>query len=123
MIFVRGGKGHKDRRTIFSAKLVPELRRQMEGKRADEWLFYGEDGVSHYSARSVQKILKSAAGQAGIRKDVHPHVLRHSFATHLLENGTDIRYIQELLGHSYLKTTEIYTKVRNPAVKKIVSPL
>jgi site-specific recombinase XerD len=123
MIFVRGGKGHKDRRTITSETLVPGLKHEMAGKRGDEWLFYGEDGVSHYSVRSVQKTLKYAAQRAGIQKEVSPHILRHSFATHLLENGTDIRYIQELLGHTYLTTTEIYTRVRNPAVNKIKSPL
>jgi integrase/recombinase XerD len=123
MIFVKGGKGHKDRRTIFSEKLVPAMANQMADKKANEWLFYGEDGVKHYSKRSVQKILERAVQKTGIRKDVHCHTLRHCFATHLLENGTDLRYIQELLGHTHVTTTEIYTKVRNPAINRIQSPL
>ena len=123
MIFVKGGKGHKDRRTIFSENLIPPLIAQMGKKRAEEWLFYGVDGISHYSPRSVQKVLAIAVQKIGIQKHVHCHTLRHSFATHLMENGIDIRYIQELLGHERLETTAIYAHVRNPARQMIRSPL
>jgi site-specific recombinase XerD len=123
LVFVRGGKGHKDRRTIFSAKLLPMLREQMERKKAGDWLFPGAGGVGHISPRLLQKIFQQALRKSDVKKNAHFHTLRHSFATHLLENGTDIRYIQELLGHTLLKTTEIYTRVRAPAVRRILSPL
>ncbi|AZO95750.1 tyrosine-type recombinase/integrase [Halocella sp. SP3-1] len=80
-------------------------------------------GRKHLSVRSVQKIFKKAVSKANIKKDVSVHSLRHSFATHLLENGTDIRYIQEFLGHKSTKTTEIYTHVSKTQYKKIKSPL
>ncbi len=123
LIFVRGGKGKKDRRTIFSAKLVDELKKIMYNKEADEWLFPGQKKGRHYSPRSVQHIFEKALKASGIKKEAHCHTLRHSFATHLLENGVDIRYIQELLGHHRIETTTIYTKVRRPGLMKIKSPL
>lgn len=78
---------------------------------------------SKYTQRTIQKIIENAAMKAGIRKNITPHTLRHSFATHLLENGTDIRYIRDLLGHSDISTTLIYTKVSNKNIRNIKSPL
>ncbi len=90
---------------------------------SNDWLFAGERPGKHYSPRSVQHIFKNALKNSGIKKNATCHTLRHSFATHLLEVGVDIRYIQELLGHYNIETTTIYTKVRKPALDKIVSPL
>jgi integrase/recombinase XerD len=89
----------------------------------DEWLFPGADRDKHITERSVQKIFEKARSKAGIQKDISVHTLRHSFATHLLEAGTDLRYIQELLGHQSSKTTEIYTHVSVKDVSRIQSPL
>jgi site-specific recombinase XerD len=86
-------------------------------------LFNGQDGESAYTASSVQKIVTLASSKAGIQRKVTPHVLRHCFATHLMESGTDIRYIQELLGHKDIKTTLIYTHVSNKSMQQITSPL
>ena len=87
-----------------------------------DFLFEGQSG-GIYSAKSVQVIVKHAASKAGIKKQVTPHTLRHSFATHLLEAGTDIRFIQQLLGHHSIKTTEIYTHITDISKSKIKSPL
>lgn len=89
----------------------------------NSWLFPGTDADKHLSIRSAQAIFTAAAQKAGIKKQVSIHSLRHSFATHLLENGTDLRYIQELLGHKSLQTTEIYTHVTQFDLKRIQSPL
>ncbi len=121
-LFVRGGKGRKDRITIFSLKLVPDLRRFMGGKSPKDYLFLTQR-FSKYTTRCVQKVFSAAVKKAEIQKTVTCHTLRHSFATHLLEAGTDIRYIQNLLGHASITTTNIYTKVRNPHLFKIMSPL
>jgi integrase/recombinase XerD len=85
-------------------------------------LFEGQESGEAYTARSLQQVLKQAVAKARIKKPVTLHWLRHSFATHLLENGTDLRYIQEILGHSRSTTTEIYTHVSNKSIQKIVSP-
>jgi site-specific recombinase XerD len=87
------------------------------------WLFPGMQPGRHLNERSVQKVFDTAREKAGIRKDVSVHTLRHSFATHLLESGTDLRYIQELLGHKSSKTTEIYTHVSERDIANIQSPL
>ena len=87
------------------------------------WLFPGAKKTNHLSERSVQRIFKNACKKANIKKDVSVHVLRHSFATHLLENGYAIKYIQDLLGHKNLKTTEVYMHVSKCDIKKIKSPL
>jgi len=87
----------------------------------DYWLFEGMH-KKHYSPTSVLAILRKASKRAGLNKNVRPHMLRHSFATHLLEQGVDLRYIQSLLGHSSPKTTEIYTQVRSHSLAKIKSP-
>ncbi|WP_373059960.1 site-specific tyrosine recombinase/integron integrase [Zunongwangia sp. H14] len=122
VIRVRSGKGNKDRYTILSEKLVGELRKYYKVWRPKTLLFEGP-GCKPYSAESVTCIVKGAAKRAGIRKRVTPHMLRHSFATHLLENGTDLRYIQVLLGHKSTKTTEIYTHVATNIFFKIKNPL
>lgn len=90
---------------------------------SDEWVFPGQYKGEALSASTVQKVMKQAVDKAGLQKKATPHTLRHSFATHLLENGTDLRYIQELLGHSSVRTTMIYTHINPKATKKIVSPL
>ncbi len=121
-LFVRGGKGHKDRITVFSQTLKPSLLRYMSGKEAKEHLFMTQRG-GKYTTRTLQKVFEQAIKKAHLQKSASCHTLRHCFATHLLESGTDIRYIQNLLGHASITTTNIYTKVRNPHLFKIKSPL
>lgn len=122
LIKIRGAKGKKDRHTLLSDKLILLLREYYRSYRPKEWLFEGQKG-GKYSPTSVAKILKSAVIKAGIQKHVTPHCLRHSFATHLLEQGTNLRYIQELLGHEDPKTTQIYTRVATNELINIRSPL
>lgn len=110
LIRVNQGKGNRDRYTILSEKVLKDLRVYFLKYRPKNWLFESPEG-NKYSTTSVSSILKRAAKKAGISKHVNPHMLRHSFATHLLEAGTDLRYIQTLLGHKSSKTTEIYTHV------------
>lgn len=121
-ILIRNSKGNKDRMVMLSVSLLQDLRNYFTIFRPKKYLFEGHNG-GLYSARSVQNLVKDAAKKAGIIKKVTPHVLRHSFATHLLENGTDIRYIQELLGHQSIKTTEIYTHITDISKSNIKSPL
>lgn len=116
------GKGKKDRMTLLPKSLLPVLFKQRRLKDPDDYLFTNGRG-DRLTETTIQKIVALAAERAGIAKNVTPHTLRHSFATHLLENGTDIRYIQELLGHAKLQTTQIYTHVANNNLKNIVSPL
>jgi len=123
MIHVRLGKGRKDRYTILSRKAFDILQDYIHMYSPDNWLFPGQSEGTHLSERSVQRIFKNMCKKAGIIKNVSVHVLRHSFATHLLENGVDLRYIQELLGHKSSKTTEIYTHVSRFDLKRITSPL
>jgi site-specific recombinase XerD len=122
VIHVTGAKGKKDRITLLSEKLLELLRHYYKGYRPKYYLFEGQAG-GKYSPTSVANILRSAAQKAGIRKQVTPHMLRHSFATHLLEQGTDLRYIQVLLGHNSSKTTEIYTHISRQAIDKIKNPM
>lgn len=122
LIRVENGKGGKDRYTLLSKMLLQDLRQYYRIWKPKEYLFEGQSG-GKYSGRSVGQLLAQAAQRAGIRKRVTPHMLRHSFATHLLENGTDLRYIQSLLGHSSSKTTEIYTHVAVNSFKSIKNPL
>jgi integrase/recombinase XerD len=120
--WVRGGKGGKDRMVILSEVLVGELRRFIEKHEIRDTILSKEDG-SPATPRNAQKILERAGRRAGIAKAVTPHKLRHSFATHLREAGTDLRVIQELLGHASIQTTEIYTHVSSEEKRKVVSPL
>ena len=121
-VSIRGAKGNKDRVSLLSASLLPPLREYYLRYQPKEYLFEGMSG-GKYSARSAQAVLKRAVKQAKIQKKVTLHTLRHSFATHLLENGTDLRYIQTLLGHNSSRTTEIYTHVSTKALRDIRSPL
>lgn len=122
VVNIHNAKGSKDRISLLSETVLKDLRIYFKTYKPKEWLFEGEKG-EQYSATSVAKIIKNAAKKAKIKKSVTPHMLRHSFATHLLENGTDLRYIQALLGHSSSKTTEIYTHVATSAFKLIKNPL
>ena len=121
-LFVKGGKGKKDRYTVFSAKLIPRLQDYLKQWKPAYWLFEGQDH-GQYSVRSVQAILRQAVSKSGVNPYATVHTLRHSFATHLLENGTDLRYIQQLLGHASTKTTELYTHMTKKGEEKLRSPL
>ncbi len=122
VLFIRGGKGKKDRTTLLSQKLLESLRAYYKMYKPQDWLFEGQYG-GQYTSDSIRNVFKACLVRAGIRQKVTPHTLRHSFATHLLEQGTDLRYIQALLGHRNSKTTEIYTHVTTHALDKIMSPL
>jgi len=121
--YIKQGKGRKDRIFNLPEFLFKELKEQAENQKSQgkEFLFSGKQGK--LTERNIQKIVQNAAKKAGINKQVHPHTLRHSFATHLLESGVDIRMIQELLGHADLSTTQIYTHISNEEIKKIKNPL
>jgi integrase/recombinase XerD len=121
-VFVRGGKGKKDRMTLLSDRMTVALQKYMLEWKPNYWMFEGPER-KQYSPTSVGHVVKGAARKAGIKKNVSPHVLRHSFATHLMEKGTDTRYIQELLGHSSLETTAIYAHVSKKNLQNIISPL
>ncbi|MEP4534785.1 MAG: site-specific tyrosine recombinase/integron integrase [Cyclobacteriaceae bacterium] len=121
-ITVRQGKGNKDRVTLLSKRLLDDMRAYYKLHKPAVYLFEGP-GQSSYSASSVGRIIHRAAKKAGIKKRVTPHILRHSFATHLLENGTDLRYIQTLLGHNSSRTTEVYTHVAINGLVNIRNPL
>ncbi|VVB88531.1 Tyrosine recombinase XerA [uncultured archaeon] len=121
--WVRLGKGSKDRIFIISDMFRKDLLEYKEGTGADGKGYIFNVNGRKMSPRGIQHAIKTAAERAGLEKDVHVHTLRHSFATHLLENGVDIRKIQKLLGHSNLQTTQIYTQVSSEEIKKIKSPL
>lgn len=116
-------KGRKDRYTILSVSALEILREYLGQYKPSKWLFEGTRIGKYISTRTVEKILEHACKKTNINKDISVHTLRHSFATHLLESGTDLRYIQELLGHAHSKTTEIYTHVSTKNLGKIKSPL
>jgi integrase/recombinase XerD len=122
VINVRDSKGGKDRITILSPTALKDLRVYYSSWKPKTYLFEGGIGKP-YSGSSISKIIKNSCLKARIRKNVTPHMLRHSFATHLLENGTDLRYIQVLLGHNSTRTTEIYAQVATNQLKSIKSPI
>lgn len=123
MIRVTAGKGAKDRDTLLSATALDVLRQYVRAFKPKDWLFPGEDRNDHLSERTAERIFVEAKQKAGIRKPATFHTLRHSFATHLLEDGVDMRYIQELLGHGSIETTERYTHVTERGKQQIRSPL
>ncbi|MDP3463878.1 MAG: site-specific integrase [Bacteroidales bacterium] len=119
---VEQGKGRKDRYTKLSEKILPVLDKYLEEYKPEELIFNGEKGKA-YSERSVQELVKSIARKAGVTQNVTPKTLRHTFATHSLENGVDLRYIQSMMGHASSKTTEIYTHITTKGFENIKSPL
>jgi integrase/recombinase XerD len=121
-IHLKGAKGNKDRITIFPEKIKPELTELIALRNKNDYVFASERG-GKLTDRTAQKVFENARNGAKIQKDATFHSLRHSFATHLLENGVDVRYVQELLGHQNIRTTQLYTKVTNPALRNIKSPL
>jgi integrase/recombinase XerD len=123
VIWIRGGKGHKDRQTLLPPKLLELLRVYYRWKRPQDWLFPGEKPGQPITSKSIYLACRQAAQDAGISKAVHPHSLRHAFATHLLEAGVDLRTIQILLGHSKLETIARYLHVADTAVRSTISPL
>jgi integrase/recombinase XerD len=123
LIHLRGAKGKKDRYTLLSEVALAVVQEYCREYMPREFLFEGMPGRRHYSERSVQQVFERALERSGIRKSASVHTLRHSFATHLLESGTDLRFIQELLGHASSRTTEIYTHVSGRKLGEIESPL
>jgi len=124
VIVIRGGKGCKDRLLPLPEKILTKLREYYLEFRPVKYLFYGQGGKSYrYSATSIRKVLYRATRRVGIAKNVTPHTLRHSYATHMLEAGIDIRYIQELLGHNNVRTTQIYTHLSRQQFRKLGSPI
>lgn len=125
LVYVRAGKGRKDRYTLLSDRALEATDRHLRMEpRVGTWLFPGGRRADrHLTTRSVQKVVARSAARVPIEKKVTPHTLRHTFATHLLEAGTDIRFIQKLLGHASTRTTEIYTHVSRTSLSRIRSPL
>lgn len=122
LVRIEQGRGKKDRLTLLPESLLTDMRNYYLEYQPKVYLFEGQAGAA-YAARSVQAVFKKALEKAGIKKKISMHGLRHSFATHLLETGTDIRFIQDLLGHNSLKTTEIYAHVTDLSKAQIKSPL
>lgn len=123
LIHVVQGKGRKDRYTLLSEVALTQLRKYYRLYQPEGWLFPGQDPEKFLTERTVGKVFQNACEAAKIQKNVSVHTLRHCFATHLLESGTDIRFIQELLGHASSRTTEIYTHVTTKNISNICSPL
>ena len=122
LIIIKQSKGRKDRIVPLSEKTLVLMREYFEACKPKEWLFEGQDKSSKYDESSLAMVLKQAVEKCKIKKPVTLHWLRHSYATHLLENGTDLRYIQEILGHSRSTTTEIYTHVSTKGIQNVISP-
>ena len=123
LVAVRQGKGSKDRYTVLSGRLLRVLRAYWKIQRPTEWLFPAVKAGRHMQAGTIRQMCREACQLAGITKQVTPHMLRHSFATHLLENGSDTRAIQVMLGHTRIDTTARYTRVSPQTVSQTVSPL
>lgn len=121
-IHIKQAKGKKDRNTIFPERLKTDIQNLIAGKDKNDFVFASERG-GKLTTRTAQKIFEKSSKKARIKKEATFHSLRHSFATHLLENGVDVRYVQELLGHQNIRTTQRYTQVTNPSLKNIKSPL
>jgi len=121
-ISIREAKGKKDRISVLPKKLQNDLKNLIAGKSGDEYLF-GSSRGGKLTTTSLQKMFKKSLAKTDIKKQATFHSLRHSFATHLLENGVDVRYVRELLGHANIRTTQLYTQVTNPNLKNIKSPL
>lgn len=121
-VHIKQAKGKKDRITVFPESLKTDIQNLIAGKGGNDYVFESERG-GKLTTRSAQKVFSNSLRNAGISKPATFHSLRHSFATHLLENGVDVRYVQELLGHQNIRTTQRYTKVTNPMLKNIKSPL
>ncbi len=122
VVHIRGGKGKKDRYVPLPQSILPSLREYYMVYKPKVFLFEGQYGGA-YAKSSLQQVFKNAMNKAGIKKEIGIHGLRHSYATHLLESGADMRFIQELLGHNSVRTTQLYTKVTKQALHKIASPL
>lgn len=122
VLYVRSGKGNKDRMVPIGERMLALLNEYLSAYRPKAWLFEGQESGTTYGERSLQQVMKQAAARAGISGEATLHWLRHSYATHLHEDGTDIRFIQELLGHKSSKTTEIYTHVSRRSIEQIRSP-
>jgi integrase/recombinase XerD len=122
-IRVREGKGGKDRNVILSQTLLEVLRRYFRQYKPKSWLFYQKLPQRPLIERTVQRMMRRLSRKAGLRPDITTHTLRHSFATHLLEHGTELPYIQALLGHRSLRTTTLYLRVSPQALQKVISPL
>ena len=122
LVIIRMAKGKKDRVTPLSEKVLVMLREYFRAYHPKIWLFEGQRAGERYDERSLASVLKQALEKCKINKPVTLHWLRHSYATHLLESGTDLRYIQELLGHRSSRKTEIYTHVSNKELQRIISP-
>ncbi len=120
---IKQAKGNKDRMVMLPYSIVAYLKDYRNLYPSDDWVFTGQYKGEALSTRTVQQVMHDAVAKAGLEKKATVHTLRHSFATHLLESGTDIRYIQQLMGHSSIKTTMIYTHITPKAERKIVSPL
>ena len=120
---IRGGKGNKDRMIIISKDWIKGVKKYLKKKKIQSDFVFSKKNGKNLSTDTIQRIVRESAEVAGIKKHITPHSLRHSYATHLLEAGTNIRYIQALLGHSSLNTTQIYTSVASEQLKKVESPL
>jgi site-specific recombinase XerD len=123
LLRIEQGKGRKDRCAMLSPQLLELLRDWWRIARPKVWLFPGQNPVNHLTTRQLNRAVHAAAHRAQITKRVSPHTLRHSFATHLLEQNIDIRVIQVLLGHAKLDTTALYTRVATNTIREVMSPL